>query len=117
MPSREIGRLISELQVKYYQFESRCRERGMDFIVTCTTRTLSEQKELVASGKSKTMNSKHLTGMAFDIAVVKNGKVSWKFEDYAPYGVIGQELGLEWGGACFETFRDGPHFQLSDGDA
>jgi peptidoglycan L-alanyl-D-glutamate endopeptidase CwlK len=113
MPSREIGRLISELQVKYYQFESRCRERGMDFIVTCTTRTLSEQKELVAAGKSKTMNSKHLTGHAFDIAVMKHGKPSWKFEDYAPYGVIAEELGLTWGGS-WKRFKDACHIEMKE---
>ena len=113
MPRREINKLTPDMQTLYYRFESKCKDAGLDFIVTCTTRTIEEQKQLVASGKSKTMNSKHFIGKAFDIAVMKNGKVSWVFSDYAPYGVIGESIGLEWGGN-WKRFKDGPHFQLKE---
>lgn len=83
---------------------------GLDFIVTCTTRTKEEQTELVKKGFSKTMNSRHLTGEAFDIAVVKDGKLSWKNRDYEPYGDIGMSIGLVWGGN-FKGFKDSVHFE------
>jgi peptidoglycan L-alanyl-D-glutamate endopeptidase CwlK len=112
MSSRKIDDLVPALVALYYKFADECDRQGLQFIVTCTKRLRAEQKALVASGASKTMNSKHLTGKAFDIAVMKNGKVSWVFDDYKPYGKIGEDLGLEWGGSW--KFRDGPHFQLKE---
>ncbi|MGL5964095.1 MAG: hypothetical protein ACRCZ2_06840, partial [Fusobacteriaceae bacterium] len=41
-----------------------------DFIVTEGVRTKERQAQLVKEGNSKTMNSKHLTGSAFDIAML-----------------------------------------------
>jgi peptidoglycan LD-endopeptidase CwlK len=111
MSSRNIDDLVPELQDKFKLFQAHCFSQDMHFVVTCTTRTVEEQAELVREGKSKTMNSKHITGEAFDIAVLKNGKVSWDFNDYKPFGVLGEDIGLEWGGS-WATFKDGPHFQL-----
>jgi peptidoglycan L-alanyl-D-glutamate endopeptidase CwlK len=109
--SRKIEDLVPALQEKFKLFEAHCHSQGMDFIVTCTTRSIEEQAALVKEGKSKTMNSKHLTGKAFDIAVLKNGKVSWNFDDYKLFGAIGKDIGLTWGGD-FHGFPDGPHFQI-----
>ena len=39
----------------------------VDFGVIEGVRTLEKQKELVAAGASKTMNSKHLKGLAVDL--------------------------------------------------
>lgn len=62
------------------------------------------------------MKSKHLTGEAFDIAVLLNGKISWKANDYEPYGKIGKDLGLLWGGdAWLPKFIDAPHFEFKRG--
>lgn len=91
----------------------------VDFTVLEGMRTLQRQKQLVAKGASKTMNSRHLTGHAVDIAPYVNGRVSWHWPHYhelAPYiweaadnvGVTG----LEWGGN-WKSFPDGPHWQLS----
>lgn len=115
MSSRDIGELVPELVKKYYDFYMGCHTAHRDYIVTCTRRTPEEQKILVEQRKSKTMNSKHLEGKAFDIAVIKDGKVSWKFDDYKPYGIIGESIGLKWGGNFKGGFRDGPHFELKEG--
>lgn len=54
----------------------------VDFGVTCGLRTEIEQRELVESGASKTMKSKHLTGHAVDLVAYINGRVSWELSLY-----------------------------------
>ncbi len=89
-----------------------------DFMVLEGLRTPERQKEMVASGKSKTLNSRHLTGRAVDLAVLRNGKVTWVWEEYEYLaGIMKQaaaELGVKiiWGGD-WEKFRDGVHFELA----
>ncbi|EPL3985453.1 M15 family metallopeptidase [Citrobacter freundii] len=53
----------------------------VDFIVIEGLRTEARQKELVATGKSQTMNSRHLTGNAVDIIPVNT---TWKIEEFKP---------------------------------
>ncbi|EMC3653688.1 M15 family metallopeptidase [Citrobacter braakii] len=53
----------------------------VDFIVIEGLRTQTRQKELVATGKSQTMNSRHLTGHAVDIIPVNT---TWKIEEFKP---------------------------------
>lgn len=95
------------------------RESPYDFMITCGVRTLSEQKRLVAQGKSKTLKSYHLTGNAVDIALIVNNEVNW---DFALYGEVAkhikkiakeQGIKITWGGD-WKTFKDGPHFQIED---
>ena len=86
-----------------------------DFSVTEGLRSVERQKELVATGKSTTMNSRHLTGHAVDLVPYP---VSWDWEFFYPIADAmkdaAQELNidLEWGGD-WTSFKDGPHFQLS----
>lgn len=53
----------------------------VDFIVIEGLRTQARQKELVATGKSQTMNSRHLTGHAVDLIPVNT---TWKVEEFHP---------------------------------
>ena len=53
----------------------------VDFTVIEGLRSRERQKQLVAEGKSKTMNSRHLTGHAVDIVP---WPVSWEREDFIP---------------------------------
>ncbi|EMR0588741.1 M15 family metallopeptidase [Citrobacter freundii] len=53
----------------------------VDFIVIEGLRTQARQKEMVATGKSQTMNSRHLTGNAVDIIPVNT---TWKIEEFKP---------------------------------
>lgn len=55
-----------------------------DFVVICGIRTIEEQELLVRKGASQTMNSKHLTGNAVDVAALVNGRVTWDNEAYIP---------------------------------
>lgn len=98
------------------------------FIVTEGLRTVERQKQLVAEGKSKTMNSYHIKGKAVDLAiwvdkdsdkVVDADELSWKFEEYKKLADVMKKAAIEvgvkitWGGD-WTSFKDGPHFQLED---
>lgn len=86
-----------------------------DFTVIEGMRTIGRQEELVASGASQTMNSRHLTGHAVDLAPYP---LAWDWPLFYPIAdamkQAAKELGvdLEWGGD-WSSFKDGPHFQLS----
>lgn len=89
---------------------------GYGAIVTEGMRTWKRQQELLAQGKSQTQNSRHLTGHAIDIAVTKNGEVTWEFDAYKnaadAFKDASRTLGIPitWGGDW--GFKDGTHFQL-----
>lgn len=86
-----------------------------DFTVIEGLRSVERQKELVATGKSTTMNSRHLDGHAVDIAP---WPISWDWDEFYPIAdamkQAAQELDvdLEWGGD-WKNFPDAPHWQLS----
>ena len=95
---------------------------SVDFTVLEVLRTVARQRQLVAQGASKTMNSRHLPGKdgktrAVDIAPMIGGKVSWDWPLYHRLAPIikqaAQDEGvpIEWGGD-WRTFKDGPHWQL-----
>lgn len=87
-----------------------------DFSVIEGVRNIERQRQLVAKGASKTLNSRHITGHAVDIAP---WPIDW--EDLKRFEIMADamkqaadELGVdvEWGGD-WRSFYDGPHFQLS----
>ncbi len=91
----------------------------IDFMVIEGKRNEARQRQLVASGKSQTMNSRHLTGHAVDCAPLVNNQIPWN--DWSYFKRVAdammqaaKELGvdIEWGGN-WKTFKDGPHFQLT----
>lgn len=90
---------------------------GVDFMITEGLRTPARQAELVRAGASRTLNSRHLTGHAIDVAALVGGQVRW---DWPLYGRIAEafrqaarELNtpITWGGD-WPKLRDGPHFEL-----
>ncbi len=89
-----------------------------DFGIHCGLRTIQEQEMLVKLGKSRTMDSRHLTGHAIDVHPWIGGTIPW--DDWPAWtrlaGVIKQAaeiegVPVEWGGD-WARFIDGPHFQL-----
>jgi peptidoglycan L-alanyl-D-glutamate endopeptidase CwlK len=89
----------------------------VDFGVTEGVRTIEKQREYVAKGASKTMNSRHLTGHAVDLAAYVGAEVRWDWPLYhkiaAAMKSAAKELGVAivWGGD-WASFPDGPHFEL-----
>ena len=76
-----------------------------DFTVTEGLRTKATQALYVKQGKSQTMNSKHLDGLAVDLAAWVNGTINWNFDYYFKIADAVRkasiELGMKvkWGGA------------------
>ena len=89
----------------------------IDFCVLEGVRTIERQRELVAAGASKTMRSRHLTGHAIDLGAMVGGEVRWDWPLYDQIALAVKDAArltgtpLEWGGD-WETFKDGPHWQL-----
>ena len=92
----------------------------VDFTVTEGLRTRKRQARLVRAGASRTLNSRHLTGHAVDIAALVDGEVRWDWSLYAAiakaFRQAADELDVEivWGGD-WKRLRDGPHFELHRG--
>ena len=90
----------------------------LDFTVLEGLRTVERQKELFKQGATRTMNSRHLTGHAVDLAPMLDGKVSWEWPLYHRLAKIvkaaaaAEKVALTWGGD-FRSFKDGPHWELS----
>lgn len=99
---------VAELALQYTE---------IDFVVTDGLRTPEEQEKLLSAGKSRTKNSRHLTGHAIDVAAWAKGQIRWDWAYYESiadaFKTAASELNvpIEWGGD-WKTFRDGPHFQL-----
>lgn len=76
----------------------------VDFVVIEGVRTLKRQQELVNQGASQTLNSKHLTGDAVDLAAWL-GTIRWelplyfKIADAVKQAAIEQGVPVRWGGA------------------
>ncbi len=91
----------------------------VDFGITEGLRSRYRQKQLVATGKSQTMNSRHLTGHAVDVVAYIGSRVMGMAavrKIAAAFRQASRELNIpvEWGGD-WKTLKDGPHFQLPHG--
>lgn len=89
----------------------------VDFMVIEGLRDPARQAVLVKAGASRTLNSRHLSGHAVDVAALVDGRVRW---DWPLYGRIAEafkaaarelRVPLTWGGD-WTRLRDGPHFEL-----
>ena len=90
---------------------------SLDFTVLEGLRTSARQKQLMASGATRTMKSRHLTGHAVDLAPMVGSEVRWDWPLYNKLAPIvkaaaaAENVVIEWGGD-WRTFKDGPHWQL-----
>ena len=98
--------------------EAAIRRTEVDFMVTEGLRDPVRQAALVRAGASRTLNSRHLTGHAVDVAALVEGRVRW---DWPLYGLVAEafkatafdlKTPIIWGGD-WPKFRDGPHFELA----
>lgn len=77
----------------------------VDFGVTEGLRSIETQRKYVETGKSQTMDSKHLTGDAIDLVAYINGQVSWELNlydnlaDAMKQAAIEKNVGIRWGAA------------------
>jgi peptidoglycan L-alanyl-D-glutamate endopeptidase CwlK len=89
----------------------------LDFTVLEGLRTVERQRQLFAQKATKTMNSRHLSGHAVDLAPMLDGKVSWDWPLYhrlaktVKAAAAAEKVPITWGGD-WRTFKDGPHWEL-----
>ena len=87
-----------------------------DFTVIEGVRNIERQRQLVAKGASKTMNSRHITGHAVDMVP---WPVDWN--DLERFKVVSEamkdaaeelNIPIVWGGD-WKSFYDAPHYELN----
>jgi len=87
------------------------------FMVIEGLRTPERQLELFNAKATTTMNSRHITGHAVDIAPMVGSEVRWDWPLYYELAKVVKEaaklenVAIEWGGDWVK-FKDGPHWQL-----
>jgi peptidoglycan L-alanyl-D-glutamate endopeptidase CwlK len=131
--SRNIGDLDPRLQSLFVRFDIAMKEQHIDYIVTCTYRNDADQQALYDQGRknpgkivtnakpgesmhNKTDSAGKPAALAFDIAILENGKIDWNASNpkWTKAGNIGKLIGLEWAGD-WKSFKEYPHFQLPKG--
>lgn len=76
---------------------------SVPFIITEGLRTPARQRELVKAGASQTLNSRHITGHAVDVAALVGTEVRWDFGLYLQIAdafkraAIGEGVRVVWG--------------------
>jgi peptidoglycan L-alanyl-D-glutamate endopeptidase CwlK len=128
--SRNTKDLCDKMRNLFVLFDTKMKQEGIDYIVTCTYRNNIDQNALYARGRTvpghiitnarggqSAHNSTLANGTpaseAFDIAIMVNGKIDWNVDNPAwkKAGMIGESVGLEWAGNWI-NFKEYPHFQL-----
>ncbi len=113
------------LQVFAERLVETCSQQGLPISIGETLRTVAEQDALYAQGRTRpgqivtnargsSYSSYHQWGTAFDF-FRNDGRGAYNEVDrfFDKVGAIGTDIGLEWGGN-WKSFKDKPHFQLSD---
>ncbi|MDA8088306.1 MAG: M15 family metallopeptidase [Nitrospiraceae bacterium] len=138
--SRDINSLVPVVRERLLQLEAGAKQLGIEFITVYTLRTEAEQHALFAQGRktvdevnrlrkeaglapitegqnrivTRLLTSVHMFGCAFDVAILKDGKIDWQDTySFERLGAVGESLGLRWGGRF--TFRDWGHFEYTGG--
>jgi peptidoglycan L-alanyl-D-glutamate endopeptidase CwlK len=115
-----IATLLPEVRPMARALVQKAALNGIRIKIISGLRTFEEQDELYAQGRtkpgSKVTNarggySNHNFGIAFDVGVFEGNKYLADSPKYKAVGVLGTDLGLEWGGN-WKTIIDQPHFQL-----
>jgi hypothetical protein len=97
----------------------RCKAKGIELTVVEAYRTHAKQHEYKTMGKKYTSSgagrSKHQYGLAVDVVPVVNDVPVWDNAMlWRKVGVIGEKLGLRWGGRWRKPYDPG-HFEWTGG--
>lgn len=108
------------LKAKVLALIDLAQKEGYDLRVVQGLRTVEEQNELYAQGRTKpgkkVTNAKggqsnHNYGCAVDLGFYVNGQISWEDKFYFNIGRWAAAVGLDWGGN-WKTIKDRPHVEL-----
>lgn len=117
---KSIATLQPEVRPMARVLVQRARSAGITIKIISGLRSYAEQDALYAQGRStpgavvtnaRAGYSNHNFGIAFDIGVFEGNRYLPDSPKYKAVGVLGVDLGLEWGGN-WKTIVDQPHYQL-----
>ena len=133
MASRNLADLHPHMRMLAERLLARASQAGIPLTVICTLRSMAEQAELYAQGRTKpgaiVTNARpgysyHNFGLAIDVVptrllMTKNWGDTPDYRSEADalwqeLGSLGVDIGLTWGGD-FTALKDRPHFEWSDG--
>lgn len=115
-----IATLLPEVRPMARALVQKAAAAGITIRIISGLRTYAEQDALYAQGRTAPGNvvtnarggfSNHNFGIAFDIGVFEGNRYLGDSPKYRAVGVLGMDLGLEWGGS-WKTIVDQPHYQL-----
>lgn len=122
--SRSLSDLHPKVAAMCSEFINRCKDAGIDVIITSTYRDAAAQNALYAQGRTapgkvvtnaKAGQSFHNWRVAFDFVPVVNGKARWNdTELFIRCGEIAEDVGLEWAGR-WKKFKEMAHCQYTGG--
>jgi len=124
MSSRKLEDLNTKTEDLARKFLAACSAAGIDVLIYCTYRSIEEQNDLYAVGRTlpgkkatnaKGGNSWHNHRAAFDFVPMIAGKPQWSNAAlYVRCGAIAESVGLEWAGR-WVSFKETAHCQYTGG--
>lgn len=116
---RDINELTENAQRACRLFLAKCKDEGLNVLITETYRSQARQDYLYAQGRTRagkkvtwTKSSRHTSRRAWDICKNVKGAEYSDTEFFRKCGLIAKELGITWGGD-WKT-PDMPHFEISE---
>lgn len=113
MSERELSRLHPGIRQRFEILRDALAELGIPIEIRALggNRTQAQQRELVRRGRSQTLNSRHLDGLAFDVDIVGMNRDDVPLDFWQAIGPwVEQYLGMRWGGR-FRSWKDWGHFE------
>jgi len=120
---KTIATLLPQVQPMARALVQKAAASGITIRILSGLRSYEEQDALYAQGRTapgsivtnaRGGHSNHNFGIAFDVGVFEGNRYLGDSPKYKAVGVLGMDLGLEWGGS-WKTIVDQPHFQLRPG--
>jgi len=114
--TRDINELLPKVRNLCNDLIIECKKQNINIKIISTYRDNEYQDMLFNKRpqvtKARGGTSFHNYRLAFDFAIIKNGKIDWNdIVSYKKVGNIGKLLGLTWGGD-FKNLKDYGHFQF-----
>lgn len=133
--SRKLEDLHPKVEQLCHAFIEKCKDEGIDVLITSTYRDAESQNALYAAGRTvkganvsarkpmgdivtnaKAGSSWHNWRCAFDFVPIVNGKAQWNdSKTFTRCGEIAESIGLEWAGRWTGKMRELAHLQFTGG--
>lgn len=114
---RDIKELSAQAQKACALFMEKCKEQGLNVLITETYRSQERQNYLYEQGRTRpgqvvtwTRKSNHTGRNAWDICKNVKGHEYDDKEFFNKAGKIAKDLGITWGGSW--STPDAPHFEI-----